>query len=153
RQHVEFDHRGKWRKQFPDILFILGASKETIMTSRLAIILSALVILSLPFSVSGQITTTSSLPSDDSSPRPVKPLAGGKAAKKLPKLKTPEEYFQRASEFYQDGEFDSAISDYEEAIRRRSSYAEAYLELANVYSSKGDKERAISGYKEAIRVK
>jgi Flp pilus assembly protein TadD len=51
------------------------------------------------------------------------------------------------------GQFDEAISQYQETIRLKSGYAEAYNNLGTAFSQKGQTDEAISQYQEAIRLK
>ncbi|MBI4853045.1 MAG: tetratricopeptide repeat protein [Acidobacteria bacterium] len=89
----------------------------------------------------------------------LKPLRVPKA-KKLSKLKTPEEYFARATESFSKGDFDIAILDYDEAIRKKPDYAEAFLERGNVYMAKAatffnkdDRMKGFADFREAIKLK
>ena len=52
-----------------------------------------------------------------------------------------------------NNEYDSAIKDYDEAIRLKPDYAEAYNSRGNAKSAKGDYDGAIKDYDEAIRLK
>ena len=47
---------------------------------------------------------------------------------------------------------DSAIKEYDEAIRLRPNDAAAYANRGSVYASKSDNDRAIKDYSEAIRL-
>ncbi|KAF0233265.1 MAG: hypothetical protein FD167_4699, partial [bacterium] len=95
-------------------------------------------------------------PSEGTFLKPLKPPKGKKQAK----LKTAEEYFARAAEFFDKSDFDSAILDYDEAIRKKPSYVEAFLERGNVYMvkattffNKEDRMKGFADFREAIRLK
>ena len=51
------------------------------------------------------------------------------------------------------GDFDSAISEYSEAIRVNSKNVLAYHNRGVAYAQKGDPDQAIANYNEAIRLK
>jgi tetratricopeptide (TPR) repeat protein len=80
-------------------------------------------------------------------------------AKKQAKLKTPEEYLMRGTEFFADKNYDLAIEDFTEAIKKKPSYIEALIERGNAYMarsvaflSRSDREKGFNDYKEAIKL-
>ena len=50
------------------------------------------------------------------------------------------------------GDFDAAISRFQDAIRLRSSFAKPRLLLGQAYEKKGDKTTALKYYKEYLQV-
>jgi tetratricopeptide (TPR) repeat protein len=50
------------------------------------------------------------------------------------------------------GEYESAIADFTEAIRLDPNYTAAYYNRGNAYNNKGDNDRAIADYTQAIRL-
>ena len=63
-----------------------------------------------------------------------------------------EAYVDRGNKFYNQGDYQAAISDYDEAIRLDPEYARAYFNRGNAKDELGDVEGAISDYDEAIRL-
>jgi tetratricopeptide (TPR) repeat protein len=61
-------------------------------------------------------------------------------------------YYNRGSEYSDKGDYDRAISDYNEAIRINPKYVKAYNSRGQAYRHKGDNDRAISDCSEAIRI-
>ena len=63
-----------------------------------------------------------------------------------------EAYVNRGNELYNQGDYQAAISDYDEAIRLDPNDAIAYYNRGLAKSELGDLEAAISDYDEAIRL-
>ncbi|MBF0507239.1 MAG: tetratricopeptide repeat protein [Nitrospirae bacterium] len=67
---------------------------------------------------------------------------------------SPEElaisYYNRGIEWRDKGDYDKAIADYSEAIRRNPQYALAYNNRGIAWRDKGDYDKAIADYSEAI---
>jgi len=54
--------------------------------------------------------------------------------------------------YYEQGDFDYAIYDYDQAIKLNPNFAEAYLNRAYAYSEKDDFTRAIADYESVLRI-
>ena len=61
-------------------------------------------------------------------------------------------HFNRGDAYYDKGDYDRAIADYNEAIQLDPKLAFAWNHRGNAYYVKGDYDRAIADYNEAIRV-
>jgi tetratricopeptide (TPR) repeat protein len=61
-------------------------------------------------------------------------------------------YFGRGLAYYEKGDFDRAISDFNDAIRADATYARVYFNRARAYSERGANDQAKSDYDEAIRL-
>jgi tetratricopeptide (TPR) repeat protein len=61
-------------------------------------------------------------------------------------------FYKRANAYYEKGEYDRAIEDYDQAIRLNPKHADAFSNRGVAYSRKGDYDRAIENYNEAIRL-
>ncbi len=75
---------------------------------------------------------------------PSQPVAEDKARAK--------KYFESGDEYYDKGEYDRVIADYDQAIRLDPKYAAAYCSRGAAYDSKDDYDRAIADYDQAIRL-
>ena len=67
----------------------------------------------------------------------------------------PYAYNNRGSAYYQKGEKNNALKDYDEAIRLKPDHANAYAGKAYFYDNrgdKGDKKNALENYKKAIEL-
>ena len=65
---------------------------------------------------------------------------------------TAEGHFLRGNAYFASGDHDEAISEYTQAIRLNSKYADAYIGRGNAYLHKGEHDRALEEYTEAIRL-
>ena len=63
-----------------------------------------------------------------------------------------EAYVNRGDKSYNQGDYQAAISDYDEAIRLDPKYTRAYYNRGVAKNELGDSEAAISDYDEAIRI-
>jgi len=61
-------------------------------------------------------------------------------------------FFNRGLAWSAKGEFDIAIADYTEAIRREPNFKAAFNSRGYAWNKKGDLDRAISDFSEAIRI-
>ena len=57
------------------------------------------------------------------------------------------------NKFYEAGDYDRAIAEYNKAINLKSDYADAYAWRGNAYRRKGENSRAIDDYTMALRYK
>src|ERR1035438_6048748 len=62
-------------------------------------------------------------------------------------------FVHRADAYYAKGEFDLAIADYNEAIKRSPEYNGAFNNRGMAYAAKHDYDHAIQDFSEAIRIK
>jgi tetratricopeptide (TPR) repeat protein len=63
--------------------------------------------------------------------------------------KTP---FQQGSSAYDNGDYDKALADFNQAIQLDPTYVFAYNNRGNVYLHKGDYDKAIADYDKAIQL-
>jgi tetratricopeptide (TPR) repeat protein len=61
----------------------------------------------------------------------------------------PAFFNNRGWEFYQNGDYDKAISDYTEAIRLDSNYANAYYSRGLAYRKQGNEAQAQADFRKA----
>jgi len=61
------------------------------------------------------------------------------------------EFYNRGINHAHNGNYDSAIADYTEAIRLDPKYADAYGNRGNAYREKHELDRALADYDEALR--
>lgn len=61
--------------------------------------------------------------------------------------------YNRGNAYIQQGDYDRAIKDYDEAIRLKADDARAFNNRGNAYYGKGDYQRAIQDYDQAIRLR
>ena len=59
--------------------------------------------------------------------------------------------FLAGEKFYQNGDYDKAIAEYNNSIRLKSNFAEAYIARGNAYRKRGNLSRAIEDYSLAIQ--
>jgi len=59
----------------------------------------------------------------------------------------------RGMAYRRKGAPDSAIQDYDRAIRFQPDYAEAFLNRGAAYADRGEYDRAIQDYEQAMRFK
>ena len=84
-----------------------------------------------------------------SAPEPILPIAA-------PKLKPAPDsalYRKRGDEYYNVGEYERAISEYDQAIRLNQQDVAAYISRGFAYHYKNNLDRAFENYKTAIRLK
>ena len=62
-------------------------------------------------------------------------------------------YFNRGVTWYEMGNYDRAIQDYNEATKLNPNFEQAFFNRGNAYSEKGQFERAIQDYNRAIELK
>ena len=62
-------------------------------------------------------------------------------------------YNQRGNTFSEQGRYDEAIKNYQQAIKIRVNFAEPYNNLANALVRKGKLQEPVSYYKKAIQLK
>src|SRR5499426_2124525 len=61
-------------------------------------------------------------------------------------------FYKRANGYYERGQYDRAIEDYNQAIRLNPNHANAFSNRGATYARKGEYDRAIESYDEAIRL-
>ena len=61
-------------------------------------------------------------------------------------------YYNRGTEYFSRGDYDSAILDYYDAIQLWPGYFSAYDRRGRAYSKKGEHDRAIANYDKAIEI-
>ena len=64
-----------------------------------------------------------------------------------------EDYIKRGNAYSYIGEYDKAITDFDQAIRLKPHYAKAYYNRGNAYRDKVDFDEAIKNYTKAIELK
>ena len=62
------------------------------------------------------------------------------------------DHYNRGTAYYNNGDYDRAITEYAKAIRLDPKYAIAYNDRGTAYYNKGDYDRAIADFTEAIRL-
>ena len=65
---------------------------------------------------------------------------------------TADAYNNRGSVYFNKGDYDRAIKEFDESIRLNPNDAIAHYNRGTAWSNKGDKDRAIKDYDEAIRL-
>ena len=63
---------------------------------------------------------------------------------------TAEEYLARGIEYYNKGNFDQAMSDFNKAIKLKAAYTRAYMYRGLAYVAKNDLDKAIDDYNKAL---
>ncbi len=61
-------------------------------------------------------------------------------------------YYNRGNAYFEKGQHDQAISDYNKALEINPRYAEAYNNRGNAYSEKGQYDQAISDFNKALEI-
>jgi tetratricopeptide (TPR) repeat protein len=62
-------------------------------------------------------------------------------------------FYNRGIAYRNQGKFDRAIEDYDQALRLRPAFADALNDRGLAYRHKGDNERAIADFDEALRAR
>ncbi|MCY3740628.1 MAG: tetratricopeptide repeat protein [Candidatus Poribacteria bacterium] len=62
------------------------------------------------------------------------------------KPKDTESYYNRGIAYYEKREYDKAIADFSEVIKRNSDHADAYYNRGNAYCDEVDCDKAIADY-------
>lgn len=66
---------------------------------------------------------------------------------------SPQDYFRRGAQFYNDGKYNMALEYYSRAIKLKPDYLEAYIARGTIYSLKGRNEDAISDFTRVVELK
>jgi Tfp pilus assembly protein PilF len=61
-------------------------------------------------------------------------------------------FFDRGEKFYYNGDYETAIADYTEAIRIDPNFRDAYYKRGYVYRNKNDNDRAIADFTQVLRI-
>lgn len=64
-----------------------------------------------------------------------------------------ENYFKHGHDFEKQGDLDSAIVAYTDAIQLNGNVSEYHFRLGKILESRGDLDAAIASYREAVRLK
>ncbi|HKV04690.1 MAG TPA: tetratricopeptide repeat protein [Candidatus Acidoferrales bacterium] len=113
------------------------------------------------FLLLGLFIVIPALAAGQNKPAPQPPPASQKAQSQPPAAQQDSETFDPASAeedievgtFYMHkGDYDAAISRFQDAIRVRSNFAKPRLLIAEAYEKKGDKIGALKYYQEYLRV-
>ncbi len=67
-------------------------------------------------------------------------------------LNSAEAYHNRGKAYYWKGDYDKAVSDYNEAIRLDPKFIEAYIDIAYAYARKGDYGKARGNFTKSLSV-
>ena len=70
----------------------------------------------------------------------------------IPALDWSTTYFYRGRAYYNEGDYDRAIADFDQAIQLQPDDAAAYNNRGLAYAHKGDYDRAIADYDQAIQL-
>jgi tetratricopeptide (TPR) repeat protein len=84
---------------------------------------------------------------DEGIPACTRLLEAGRAGTKSPTV-----YLQRGNGWYAKEDYDSAISDYNEAINRNPNFVDAFTNRGVAWFKRGDFDRAIKDFRDAIRL-
>ena len=68
------------------------------------------------------------------------------SSRKTPKADLPTFYYNRATSYIANSEYDAAITDLDKAIELKSDYAEAYVSRGIAYDYKKDFDAALRDY-------
>ena len=68
------------------------------------------------------------------------------------KAQDADNYFDRGNAWYDQGEYDKAIADFDQAIRLKPNFADVYVRRGNAWFHKGEYDKAIADYNQVLRV-
>lgn len=146
---------------FADIIYVLRSKKES-LSYRNGLLVTAVKERGIDFTLIKEFETE--LRKNGASPELIeairqkspKPLLVSTPNPILTATPIPPDsafYRKRADDYTSKGEYDRAISDYDEAIRLNSQDAVAYYSRGFAYHYKNNQDRAFENYKTAIQLK
>jgi tetratricopeptide (TPR) repeat protein len=81
-----------------------------------------------------------------------RPRIGEKRSARKNAADKAEAFYERGIDYYYKGDFDSAITEFTQALRIEPDHAVVFYNRGVVYGKKGDFDRAIADYSEALRI-
>ena len=66
---------------------------------------------------------------------------------------SPQDYYRRGAQYYNDGKYNMALEHYSRAIKLKPDYLEAYIARGTIYSLKGKNEEAVSDFSRVVELK